>query len=69
MFEQKKIYIATFYLGLKKYFPVLTNKSFGILLTFVIFYLYNIGSPAVAVLKTNYRSRLVIENELKVVIS
>lgn len=61
--------IVTFWLRVKDDFPTLTNKALEILLPFVTSYLCKTGFSTVAVLKTKYRSRLVIEKELRTAIS
>lgn len=61
--------IVTFWLRVKNDFPTLTNKALEILLPFVTSYLCETGFSAVAVLKTKYRPRLVIEKELRTAIS
>ncbi|KAK9504522.1 hypothetical protein O3M35_010838 [Rhynocoris fuscipes] len=57
--------IVTFWLRVKNDFPTLTNKALEILLPFVTSYLSETGYSTVAVLKIKYRSRLVIEKELR----
>ncbi|XP_026471061.1 SCAN domain-containing protein 3-like [Ctenocephalides felis] len=68
MFQDEKNTVK-FWLQVKDDFPTLTNKALEILLSFVTSYLCEIGFSAVAVLKTKYRSRLVIEKELRTAIS
>ncbi|XP_026476390.1 zinc finger BED domain-containing protein 5-like [Ctenocephalides felis] len=68
MFQDEKN-IVKFWLQVKDDFPTLTNKALEILLPFVTSYLCETGFSAVAVLKTKYRSRLVIEKELRTAIS
>ena len=60
--------IHTFWLQVKDDFPNLTNKALEILLPFVT-YLRKTRFSTVAVLKTKYRSRLMIEKELRTAIS
>ena len=47
----------------------MTNKALEILLPFVTSYLCETVFSTVAVLKTKYRSRLMIEKELRITIS
>ncbi|XP_035220955.1 SCAN domain-containing protein 3-like isoform X1 [Stegodyphus dumicola] len=61
--------IVTFWLRVKDDFPTLTNKALKIVLPFVTSYLCETGFSTVAVLKTKYRSRLMIEKELRTAIS
>ncbi|KAL1116201.1 hypothetical protein AAG570_005696 [Ranatra chinensis] len=68
MFQQENN-IFTFWLRVKKDFPVLIKKDLEILLLFIATYLRETGFSAVWILKTKYRSRLVIENELRTAIS
>ncbi|KAF2905761.1 hypothetical protein ILUMI_00415 [Ignelater luminosus] len=64
MFQQENN-IVTFWLRVKTDFPTLTNKALEVLLPFVTSYLCVTGFSAVAVLKTKYRSRIVIEEFYK----
>lgn len=66
---QEENNIVTFWLKVNKDFPALTSKALEILLPFVTSYLCETGFSAVAVLKTKYRSRLIIEKELRTAIS
>ncbi|XP_026467760.1 zinc finger BED domain-containing protein 5-like [Ctenocephalides felis] len=68
MFQDEKN-IVKFWLQVNDDFPTLTTKALEILLPFVTSYLCEIGFSAVAVLKTKYRSRLVIEKEPRTAIS
>ena len=61
--------LPQFWLSVKTEYPNIAAKAVGILLPFVTSYLCETGFSAVAVLKTKYRSRLVIENELRAAIS
>uniref|UniRef100_A0A1A9V2H8 Uncharacterized protein n=1 Tax=Glossina austeni TaxID=7395 RepID=A0A1A9V2H8_GLOAU len=61
--------IVTFCLRVKNDSPTLTNKALEILLPFVTSYLCEPGVSTLTVLKTKYRSRLMIEKELRTAIS
>ena len=61
--------LEKFWLQVKDEYPSLSTKAIVILLRFATSYLCESGFSSVAVLKTKYRSRLVIETELRVSIS
>uniref|UniRef100_A0A1B0A569 HAT C-terminal dimerisation domain-containing protein n=1 Tax=Glossina pallidipes TaxID=7398 RepID=A0A1B0A569_GLOPL len=61
--------IVTFWLRVKNDFLALRNKALEILLPFVTSYLCETGFSTVAVIKTKYRSRLMIEKKLRSAIS
>lgn len=61
--------LEKFWLQVKDEYPSLSTKAIDILLRFATSYLCESGFSSVAVLKTKYRSRLVIEKELRVSIS
>ncbi|XP_073324188.1 zinc finger BED domain-containing protein 5-like [Pagrus major] len=61
--------LAAFWIGVEKEYPLLGKRALAILLPFATSYLCEIGFSAVASIKTKYRSKLDIENELRVAIS
>ena len=61
--------LAAFWIGVEKDYPLLGKRALAILLPFATSYLCEIGFSAVASIKTKYRSKLDIENELRVAIS
>lgn len=61
--------LAAFWIGVEKDYPLLGKRVLAILLPFATSYLCEIGFSAVASIKTKYRSKLDIENELRVAIS
>ncbi len=61
--------LAAFWIGVEKDYPLLGKRALAILLPFATSYLCDIGFSAVASIKTKYRSKLDIENELRVAIS
>ena len=62
-------HLEKFLLQVKDEYPSLSTEAIDILLRFATSYLCESGFSSVAVLKTKYRSRLVIEKELRVSIS
>lgn len=61
--------LAAFRIGVEKDYPVLGGKAVATLLPFATPYLCEIGFSAVASIDTKYRSKLDIENELRVAVS
>lgn len=61
--------LCQFWLGVEREFPLIGQKAVEILLPCATSYLCETGFSAVASLKTKYRSRLNIENDLRVAIS
>ena len=61
--------LAAFWIGAEKDYPLLGKRALTILLPFATSYLCEIGSSAVASIKTKYGSKLDIENELRVAVS
>lgn len=61
--------MAGFWIGVEKEYPLIGQRAVGILLPFATSYLCEIGFSAVAAIKTKYRSKLNIENELRVAVS
>ncbi len=61
--------LAAFWIGVEKDYPLLGRRALAILLPFATSYLCEIGFSAVASIKTKYRSKLDIENELRVAVS
>ena len=61
--------LDAFWIGVEKDYPLLGRRALAILLPFATSYLCKIGFSAVASIKTKYRSKLDIENELRVAIS
>ena len=56
--------LAAFWIGAEKDYPLLGKRALTILLPFATSYLCEVGSSAVASIKTKHRSKLDIENEL-----
>ncbi|KAE8298778.1 Zinc finger BED domain-containing protein 5 Transposon-derived Buster1 transposase-like protein [Larimichthys crocea] len=67
--EFKSKTLAAFWIGVEKDFPLLGKRALATLLPFATSYLCEIGFSAVASIKTKYRSKLDIENELRVAVS
>ncbi|XP_024145995.1 zinc finger BED domain-containing protein 5 [Oryzias melastigma] len=67
--EFKSKTLAAFWIGVEKEFPLLGKRALATLLPFATSYLCEIGFSAVASIKTKYRSKLDIENELRVAVS
>ncbi|KAE8287193.1 Zinc finger BED domain-containing protein 5 Transposon-derived Buster1 transposase-like protein [Larimichthys crocea] len=67
--EFKSKTLAAFWIGVEKDFPLLAKRALATLLPFATSYLCEIGFSAVASIKTKYRSKLDIENELRVAVS
>ncbi|XP_059372832.1 zinc finger BED domain-containing protein 5-like [Carassius carassius] len=67
--EVKSKTLAAFWIGVEKDFPLLGKRALATLLPFATSYLCEIGFSAVASIKTKYRSKLDIENELRVAVS
>ncbi|XP_059366129.1 zinc finger BED domain-containing protein 5-like [Carassius carassius] len=67
--EFKSKTLAAFWIGVEKDFPLLGKRALATLLPFATSYLCEIGFSAVASIKTEYRSKLDIENELRVAVS
>ncbi|KAE8284807.1 Protein FAM200A [Larimichthys crocea] len=61
--------LAAFWIGVEKQYPLLGKRALATLLPFATSYLCEIGFSAVASIKTKYRSKMDIENELRVAIS
>lgn len=61
--------LAAFWIGVEKEHPLHGKKALTTLLPFATSYLCEVGFSAVASIKTKYRSKLDIENELRVAIS
>uniref|UniRef100_A0A3Q4HQ00 Zinc finger BED domain-containing protein 5-like n=1 Tax=Neolamprologus brichardi TaxID=32507 RepID=A0A3Q4HQ00_NEOBR len=61
--------LAAFWIGVDKDYPLLGKRALAILLPFATSYLCEVGFSAVASIKTKYRSKLDIENELRVAVS
>ncbi|QQP55320.1 Uncharacterized protein FKW44_008463 [Caligus rogercresseyi] len=61
--------LAAFWIGVEKEYPRLGKRALAIHLPFVTSYLCETVFSAVASIKTKYRSKLDIENELRVAIS
>ena len=61
--------LAAFWIGVEKDYPLLGKRALAILLRFATSYLCEIGFSAVASIKTKYRSKQDIENELRVAVS
>ncbi|XP_030298054.1 zinc finger BED domain-containing protein 5-like [Sparus aurata] len=61
--------LAAFWIGAEIDYPLLGKRALTILLPFATSYLCEIGFSAVASIKTKYRSKLDIENELRVAVS
>lgn len=61
--------LAGFWIGVEKEYPLIGQRAVGILLPFATSYLCETGFSAVASIKTKYRSKLNIEDELRVAIS
>ncbi|XP_063323043.1 zinc finger BED domain-containing protein 5 [Pelmatolapia mariae] len=61
--------LAAFWIGADKDYPLLGKRALTILLPFATSYLCEVGFSAVASIKTKYRSKLDIENELRVSVS
>ncbi|KAF7644932.1 hypothetical protein LDENG_00213290 [Lucifuga dentata] len=61
--------LAAFWIEVEKDYPLLGRKAMTALLPFATSYLCEIGFSAVASIKTKYRARLDIENELRVAVS
>lgn len=61
--------LVAFWIGVEKDYPLLGRRAMATLLPFATSYLCEIGFSAVASIKTKYRSKLDIENELRVAVS
>ncbi|KAM3868917.1 zinc finger BED domain-containing protein 5-like [Diretmus argenteus] len=61
--------MAGFWVGVEKDYPLIGQRAVGVLLPFATSYLCEAGFSAVAAIKSKYRSKLDIENELRVAIS
>ncbi|XP_063766181.1 zinc finger BED domain-containing protein 5-like [Eleginops maclovinus] len=61
--------LTAFWIGVEEDYPLLGGKAMAVLLPFATSYLCEVGFSAVASIKTKYRSKLDIENELRVAIS
>ena len=61
--------LSEFWMIVERQYPLLGQKAMDILLPFVASYLCEIGFSAVAALRTKYRPKLNIEQELRVTLS
>ena len=61
--------LAAFWIGVEKDYPLLGRRALATLLPFATSYLCEIGFSAVASIKTKYRSKLDIENEIRLAVS
>ncbi|KAM3861136.1 zinc finger BED domain-containing protein 5-like [Diretmus argenteus] len=61
--------MAGFWVGVEKDYPLIGQRAVGVLLPFATSHLCEAGFSAVAAIKSKYRSKLDIENELRVAIS
>ena len=63
-FREKSL--SAFWLSVSTEYPLLSNKAVNILLPFTTTYLCETAFSAVTNMKTKYRSRLVVENDMRV---
>ena len=66
-FNQKPL--PDFWIGLRSEYPALENRAGKTLMPFATTYLYESGFSAMASMKTKYRHRLCVENNLRQTLS
>ncbi|XP_067120061.1 zinc finger BED domain-containing protein 5-like [Centruroides vittatus] len=61
--------LSDFWISVKEEYPLLSGKALRILIPFATSYLCEAGFSAVAVIKSKYRSKINVEQEMRVAIS
>lgn len=61
--------LTDFWISVKDEYPLLSDKAQRILITFATSYLCEAGFSAVAVIKSKYRAKINVEQEMRVAVS